>query len=204
MKTFTTAAAAAVLLGAMSAPAFAEGGLYGKLSAGALILDDVGGNVGGPPVSISFDTGWTVSGAIGSQINENFAIEGELTYLTAEFDQGTALGVSVPIDGTLTSILAMLNANLHPMAGNSFDPYVGAGVGVAFSNTDIKSVGGVPVNADDSSEDLALQGTAGLNMALGGGTKIGAQYRYIWTDTGGGGVDNITGHALTLHLIAAF
>jgi opacity protein-like surface antigen len=176
------------VLSALAAPAFAEevtvGDTYFKLSAGALIFDDLKGTSGGIPVKIELDTGWTVSGA-------------------ADFDSGTAGGITVPINGDLSSLLTMVNANFHPNPGGGIDPYVGAGIGMAFSEIKVDSIGGVPINSKDSSDDLALQGTAGVNMALGGG-KLGAQYRYIWTDTGGSGSDDITGHALTLHYIFSF
>jgi outer membrane protein W len=195
------------VLSALAAPAFAEevtvGDTYFKLSAGALIFDDLKGTSGGIPVKIELDTGWTVSGAVGYNVNPNIALELELTYLTADFDSGTAGGITVPINGDLSSLLTMVNANFHPNPGGGIDPYVGAGIGMAFSEIKVDSIGGVPINSKDSSDDLALQGTAGVNMALGGG-KLGAQYRYIWTDTGGSGSDDITGHALTLHYIFSF
>lgn len=207
MKQFVKLAAATAVLAALSAPAFANevkvGDTYFKLSAGALIVDDLKGTSGGVPVKIELDTGWTVSGAIGYHLNPNVALELELSYVTADFDSGTAGGVTVPINGDLSSLLTLVNANFHANPGGNFDPYIGVGAGVAFSEIKIDSIGGVPVNSKDSGNDFALQGTAGANMALGGG-KLGAQYRYIWTDTGGNGADNLTAHALTLHYILPF
>ncbi|MBX3446917.1 MAG: porin family protein [Parvibaculaceae bacterium] len=203
MKHLVKLATATALFAALAAPAYADevkvGDTYFKLSGGALVFDDLEG----AGVSIELDTGWTVSGAIGYNLNPNVALELELTYLTADFDSGTALGVTVPIDGDLSSFLTMVNAHFHANPGGNFDPYFGAGIGAAFSDLKVNSIGGVPANIDDSSTDLALQGTAGINMALGGG-KLGAQYRYIWTDTGGNNSDEITAHAFTLHYMFSF
>lgn len=208
MKPLFKILATTALLSVMSAPAFANevsvGDNYFRLSGGGLVMEDLNGTAGGVPVEISFDTGWIVSGAVGHHLSQQFAIEAELTYLAAEFDTGTAGGVSVPIDGDISSFLTMVNANFHPLAGGSFDPYVGAGAGVAFSNLKVDSIGGVPTNIDDSSEDLALQGNAGVNFNLGNGKQLGAQYRYIWTDTGSSTSDELSGHAFTLNFVASF
>lgn len=208
MKFTSTLLAATAIFAVLAAPAFAEevtvGDTYFKLSGGALVMEDLDGSSGGVPVEISFDTGWTVSGAVGYYLNPKLALEAELTYLTADFDEGTAGGITVPVEGDISSVLTMVNAHFHPMAGGGFDPYVGGGAGVAFSDVKVDSIGGVPTNIDDSGTDLAVQGTAGVNLALGGGAKIGGQYRYIWTDTGGSNSDELSGHAFTLQFIAAF
>lgn len=207
MKQFVKLAAATAVISAVAAPAFAnevkDGDTYFKLSGGAIIVDDLKGTSGGLPVKIEFDTGWTISGAIGYHLNPNVALELELSYVTADFDSGTVAGITVPINGDLSSLLTLVNANFHANPGGNFDPYIGAGIGMAFSEIKIDSIGGIPVNSKDSGDDLALQGTAGVNMALGGG-KLGAQYRYLWTDTGGGGSDDLTAHALTLHYVLPF
>lgn len=208
MKHLGKLATAAALFTVLAAPAYANevkvGDTYFKLSGGALVFEDLKGSAGGVPVKIELETGWTVSGAVGYHLNPNVALELELSYLTADFDSGTAGGGgTVPIDGDLSSFLTMVNAHFHANPGGNFDPYFGAGIGAAFSDLKVNSIGGVPANIDDSSTDLALQGTAGINMALGGG-KLGAQYRYIWTDTGGSSSDEITAHAFTLHYVFSF
>ena len=199
---------ATALAAVVSTPAFAGkadvGKTYVKLSGGAFIAEDINGTVGATNVNLSFKTGWTIAGGVGYWITPELAAEGEVTYLTADFDKGTAGGSSVNIDGTYESVLTMANVNFHPMADDSFDPYIGAGIGAAFSNLDVKSIGGTSVNISDDSTDLALQGTAGFNFALDQSTSVGAQYRYVWTDTGGSGTDNFTGHALTAHITINF
>ncbi len=196
------------LVAAVSTPAFAGkadvGKTYVKLSGGAFIAEDIDGTVGATNVKLSFKTGWTASAGVGYWITPELAAEGEVTYLTADFDKGTSGGASVNIDGKYDSVLTMANVNFHPMADDSFDPYIGAGVGVAFSNLDVNSIGGTPVNISDDSTDLALQGTAGFNFALGQSTSVGAQYRYVWTDTGSANADSFTGHALTAHITVDF
>lgn len=209
MNYLTKFAATAAMVVAMTAPAMAEevrsGNTYFRLSGGALVIDDVDGKGAAAGSKISFDTGWVVSGAVGYNINSQIAVEAELTYLTADFDTISVAGLgSVSADGDLSSFLTMVNANFHPMAGNSFDPYIGAGIGMAFSQLSLDAVGGVPVGVSTDSDDLALQGNIGFDMNLGNGKKVGAQYRYIWTDTSSNTADEITGHALTLNFTAAF
>lgn len=207
MKQFVKLAAATAVLAALSAPAYAnevkDGDTYFKLSGGALIVDDLKGTAFGLPLKVELDTGWTVSGAIGYHLNPNVALELELSYVTADFDSATIGGAPVTINGDISSFLTLVNAVFHVNPGGNFDPYFGAGIGAAFSEIKIDSLAGIPINSKDSTDDLALQGTAGVNMALGSG-KLGAQYRYLWTDTGGNGADDVTGHALTLHYILPF
>lgn len=208
MKHLAKLMVGAAVFTVMSAPAFAQevtsGDTYFKLSGGAVVMDDLNGTSGGVPVEIEFDTGWTVSGTVGYNLNPQLALEAELGYLTADFDSGTAGGVSVSIDGDYSTFLALANIVFHPLDGGGFDPYIGAGAGVAFAEIDINSIGGVAVNSSDSSEDLALQGTAGLDFDLGASSSIGAQYRYLWTDTGGSNSDELSGHLFTLQFTTAF
>mgnify|MGYP003641087049 CR=1 FL=1 len=208
MKTSNLLLASAVLC-ALSAPAFADdvvaGGNYARLSAGIIVPEDLDGDSGGTPVTITFDSGWTASAAVGTWLNDNLTVEGEVSYLAADFKDGTVLGVTVPIDGSFTSTLALANANFH-FAGKAsgFDPYVGGGVGAAFSEVDLKSVGGVAVNDKDSDTNLAAQATAGLNLNLSSGLAIGAQYRYLYIDSGSGSSDGFTAHNVTANVTLAF
>jgi opacity protein-like surface antigen len=201
---------ATTMLCAMSEPAIADevsnGNAYAKLSAGAIIPEDIDIDAGGGLTgSMTFDTGWTASGAVGFWLNDSFALEGELGYLAADFDELKAGGGAAKVDGDFNSIFGFVNANLH-LSGRdaAFDPYIGAGVGFARSEVSVDSVGGVVFNASDDSTDAALQGSAGFDFNLGGGTKIGAQYRYLYTDTGGNGVDAFTAHNITAHAVFAF
>lgn len=199
---------ASTMLCALSAPAFADtvtnGNTYFKLSGGAIIPEDIDGVVGGTNATLSFDTGWQVSGTLGKNLTDTLAIEGEIGYFSADFKDGTAGGGTLPIDGKVSGVLGFINANFHPLAKGSFDPYVGAGIGVSHAEIKIDSVGGAPVNISDDGTDLALQASAGFNFAVAAGTSIGAQYRYLWTDTGGSGIDAFTAHNITAHVTFAF
>lgn len=200
---------ASALASVLAVPAFAgeveSGNNYARLSAGAIIPEDINGTAGATAVKLRFDTGWTVSGAVGTWLDDNVAIEGELGYLSSDFKDGTAAGVTVAIDGKFESTLLMANLNYH-FAGKkaAFDPYVGVGAGAAFSKIDINSVGGVPINQSDTSTDAAAQATAGLNYNVDSGVSLGVQYRYLYTDTGGNGSDAFTAHNLTANVTFAF
>lgn len=199
--------ATTAMLGVLAAPAFAgevsNGNTYAKLSGGAIIPEDIDGTVGGSTGTLTFDTGWTVSGAIGYRLSQWVSIEGEVGYLDASLDKFKFGGVDYNLDGDFSSVLGLVNLNLHPSTG-AFDPYIGAGIGAAHSKIDLNSINGTPVNESDSSTDFAAQGTVGLNYAVSAGTSIGAQYRYLWTDTGGNGTDAFTAHSVTAHVTVAF
>tara|TARA_R110000868_G_scaffold314754_2_gene575666 strand:- start:2654 stop:3283 length:630 start_codon:yes stop_codon:yes gene_type:complete len=201
---------ASAMLCALSAPAFADeavaGNNYARLSGGIIVPEDLDGTSAGTPVTITFESGWTVSGAAGTWVNENLTVEGELSYLSADFKDGTVIGVTVPIDGTFSSTLALANANFHfgGKAG-TFDPYVGGGVGAAFTEIDLKTVGGVAINQKDSDTNLAAQATAGINLNLSSGLAIGAQYRYVYIDAGdNSNSDGFTAHNVTANVTLAF
>ncbi|HEY4345807.1 MAG TPA: OmpW family outer membrane protein [Parvibaculum sp.] len=211
MKISKILLASTMLCALSAAPAMAgemsNGNAYAKLSGGAIIPEDIDADLGGGfNGKLTFDTGWTASATVGFWLNNNFALEGELGYLAADMDKFEISGVgSAKIDGDVSSILGFVNANYHLSGRNAgFDPYIGAGVGFARSKVSVDSVGGFPIGVSDDSTDAALQGTAGFDFNLGGGTKIGAQYRYIYTDTGGSGVDAFTAHAITAHAVFAF
>jgi len=197
------------LASALAAPAFAgeveNGNNYARLSAGAIIPEDINGTAGATAVKLRFDAGWTVSAAVGTWLDDNIALEGELGYLSADFKDGTAAGVTVAIDGNFESTLLMANLNYH-FAGRkaTFDPYIGVGAGAAFSKIDLNSIGGTPVNQSGSSTDAAAQATAGLNFNVDSGVSLGVQYRYLYTDTGSNGTDAFTAHNLTANVTFAF
>lgn len=197
------------MLCAVTAPALADevavGNNYARLSGGVIMPEDIDVTVPGATGTFSFDDGLIVSGAFGVWVNDNLTLEGEVSYLDSDFDKLTLLGVSADVDGSFSSTLAMANASYHFAGKNAtFDPYLGAGAGAAFSKLDISSVGGVAINGEDTSTDLAVQGTAGVNMKLSDGFSLGAQYRYLYTDTGGDGSDDFTAHNFMASATLAF
>lgn len=199
----------ATMLCAVTAPALADevavGNNYARLSGGVIMPEDIDVTVPGATGTFSFDDGLIVSGAFGVWVNDNLTLEGEVSYLDSDFDKLTLLGVSADVDGSFSSTLAMANASYHFAGKNAtFDPYLGAGAGAAFSKLDISSVGGVAINGEDTSTDLAVQGTAGVNMKLSDGFSLGAQYRYLYTDTGGDGSDDFTAHNFMASATLAF
>jgi len=209
MKTTTKLLLATAMLCAVSAPAFADevssGNMYASLSAGVIAPEDIDVTSGALTATFSFDTGYTISGSVGTWLNDNLTIEGEVTYLSADFDEGELLGVAVPIDGDFSSTLALANIAYHfGGKASAFDPYVGAGVGVAFSDLSIDSIGGVPVGQSDTATDAAGQLSAGLNFNLSSGVSLGAEYRYLYIDSGDDDADGFSGHNLTANVTFAF
>ncbi|MGV8996953.1 MAG: outer membrane protein [Parvibaculaceae bacterium] len=194
---------------ALSVPAFADevssGNMYASLSAGVLSPEDLDVTSGGTKGTFTFDTGYTASVAVGTWLNNNLTIEGEGTYLSADFDKAEVFGVSVPLDGDFSSALVLANIAFHLAGkGETFDPYIGAGAGVAFSELKITNIGGVPGNFKDSSTDAAGQLSAGLNLNLSSGVSVGAEYRFIYIDSGSDDTDGFSGHNVAANVTFAF
>jgi len=209
MKTTTKLLLATAMLCAASAPAFADevssGNMYASLSAGVIAPEDIDVTAGIATGTFSFDTGYTASAAVGTWLNDNLTIEGEVTYLSADFDELEVLGTSAAVDGDFSSTLLLANAAYHfGGKGGSIDPYVGAGVGAAFSKLSVDSIGGVPLNTSDSATDMAAQLSAGLSLNLSSGVSVGAEYRFLYIDSGTDDTDGFSGHNLTANVTFAF
>lgn len=200
---------AAAVICAVSAPALADelvvGNNYARLSGGIIMPEDIDVKAPAATGTFSFDNGWTVAGAFGTWVNDNLTVEGEVSYLTGDFDELSVLGVSTTVDGGFSSTLLLANASYHFGGKNAaIDPYVGGGAGAAFSDIEIKSVGGIPVNGDSSGTDLAFQAGAGINMKLSDGFTLGAQYRYLYADTGDSDTDGFSAHNVMASATLAF
>jgi opacity protein-like surface antigen len=200
---------AGAVLCALSSPALANevtsGDVYARLSAGAIMPNDTDATLGASTITYSFKSGWTASGAIGVWLNKKFTLEGEVGYMSADFDEISSGGVSAAVDGDVSAVLALANANFHFMGRDAaIDPYVGGGVGIARSSVDVNSIGVFTINQSDSSTNGAAQASAGIDLNLGNGTKVGVQYRYLYIDTEDGDTDGFTTNNFTAHLTFAF
>ncbi len=155
----------------------------------ASINDNVfSGNVGGAPQTVEndFDNGFNIGVAVGREfgsIGNGVGLRGEieLSYSDSNVDQvffsGNGPGAEVNVDGDQTSTRLFANVYADFESGGTFTPFVGAGLGLANTQTDI--VYGPGVRLDSSDTNVAVQLIAGGAYAINDRTSIVGDLRYI-------------------------
>ncbi|MFQ3622689.1 MAG: OmpA family protein [Acetobacteraceae bacterium] len=138
---------------------------------------------------VQFDGGWAIIGRIGygfGQLTPGIGARVELegNYRDNEVDQITLGGVRQrPSGGRQQTYGAMVNALVDFDLGLGFlYPYLGAGVGWAWTNWDgVRGSAGTIVDDDDN--NFAYQGIVGLSVPVDAvpGLAINAEYRYFAT-----------------------
>ncbi len=174
-------------------PSVAAGGMYASVSAGINFHADSdidSASLGAVEVESSFDTGFVLMGAIGTELSSGIRIEGELSYRQNEFNDitlsvpasvfGTALTVSSALDGDLSTFALMANAAYDFNKGEKLRPYIMAGIGIA--RVDINdAIALSSLLADDSDTVFAFQVGGGVNYHYTEEWAFGASYRYFST-----------------------
>ncbi|MDB5423452.1 MAG: hypothetical protein JWQ29_868, partial [Phenylobacterium sp.] len=174
MRTLTAVAVTATALSATAAAA-QDSNWY--------VRGDVGGNfqseINGRP-SAKGDTGWAVSGAVGRAIADGFRAEGEVLYLDSSGKHAGA--------GDLKTVAGMLNGYYDFNRQGAWQPFVGAGVGVA----QVKVDGGLS-NGDDTG--FAYQFKVGVAHPFNDRLTGEVAYRYLGVNglEFGGGPGRIDG-----------
>ena len=189
--TFKPALLGLSLVLAATAPATAQD-FYGSIWGGySQTQDSTFSGAITPPggtqtIDLDFDSGFTVGGAIGrdfGEIGNGVRLRGEieLSYSEGDVDgvnfSGNGAGAEVNVGGDITTTRLMANALLDFQTDTRLTPYIGAGVGAAFSDIDV--VYGSGVNLNDSSTDFAAQIIGGASYAINDGTSLFADVRYI-------------------------
>lgn len=125
-----------------------------------------------------FDNGWTASVAGGRAFASGLRIEGELAYRDAEIER--SVGVAPGAEANAISLLA--NAYYDFNRAGQFQPYVGAGVGVAqidgrtFNNATLAAN---LVGFDSTDTNIAYQVLAGVGVGLSERVTLDVGYRYF-------------------------
>ena len=132
----------------MSTAAVAEeGGGYAAFRTGAMVVDDSEITEEGPTGSLfapvtELDRSVFFSAAVGYRWKENFRIEGEVSYRTSESDKefinakGAFASNQYSMDGRVESYILMSNFYYDFRRINKIRPFVKAGVGIAFHESD--------------------------------------------------------------------
>lgn len=199
---------------------------YGRVDAGIVIPEDVSFSASASQSGVSVNAGgtierkagYTVSGAIGHKINPYIAAEVEAGYSKFDYDKVTGnltatsggtnytVAGSANIDGSIQTVTAMANAILTPFGRKPtrFSPYVGLGLGIAYSKDEINSIDTLQVNASENDTNLVANGILGFDYKLNKKTSIGAKYRYLWANSGENGFDDMTAHTITANVTFNF
>nr|WP_240454502.1 outer membrane beta-barrel protein [Caulobacter sp. 17J65-9] len=169
---FASAAAAALIVA--SASAAQAGDTYAQVDAGIVAGGSYDLTVDDPffsgSMSSDAEIGFLLSGRVGKELDNGFAVEGELlvTHNGVDADE---LGLG---DVTNTNTLLMVNAKYAFHSDKDVSPYVGAGVGYGQSQYEFADVG------SDDDNGVAWQLLAGFTYKKDGRVwDFG--YRYIDT-----------------------
>ena len=195
MNIKTTTAASAIATVLLTTYSFAEersfGDFYGQVFGGVNILQDLNftGQIGGAPQSVlnDFDTGYNVGVAFGTYLpalsNSTFGARGELELSYRENDvssvnfsgNGPGAEGNVSGDSSSTTVFANLLFDIKTV-NKRLSPYVGAGLGVAFTEQSI--VYGPGVRIGDTDNVFAAQLIAGVAYELTDKVDLTLDTRY--------------------------
>lgn len=187
----------------MAQDAKANSGLYVSGSVGWLVPEDVEGTASGIKVKGEYEDGFHITGALGYRFGNGFRVEGELGYAQTGFDKVSGNGTSVSLDADVDIYTLMLNGFYDIKTGTAFTPYVGAGVGVAY--TEVGTVTARLGNrtatvSGDSSTDMVMMGEVGVGISVAKNVTIAPAYRYTYIQNGDNGFDDDTAHTFKVGL----
>jgi opacity protein-like surface antigen len=145
---------------------------YGSANAGVALATDSDLKVTGfPTVTIEYDTGYTVGGAIGYMM-ESFRIEGEVSYQANDVDKVDGLSLD-PLSAEASALTFLANGYWHFLAGSSFVPYITAGIGA--TNIQFEMTG----EPDEDDTVWAYQLGVGVLFKLRETLALDCKYRYL-------------------------
>jgi len=187
-KKILTIACCATLL-SISSVASAQG-LYVSGKLGLAIANDsdisdpdLSAAYPGAGVSIEYDSGLALAGAIGTGFSNNVRIEIELAYQKNDLDKITA-NVSIPgvgsgsgslgLDGDVSSIAGLLNGYYDFKNTSAFTPFISGGIGMA--NVEFDAYG-----SSDDDTVFAYQVGLGIGYAINEKVSLDLKYRYFGT-----------------------
>jgi opacity protein-like surface antigen len=167
------------------------------LSAGGglhLQSDQDGNTVSTTAYSIEFDPGFVGQAALGTYLGQDFRLEAEAAYRTADYDQATAGGTTVTPTNDLKIATGMLNLLYDVHLGSSFVPYVGAGLGLAQLSSSDTTIGGLLAKGKDTTE-VAYQAILGVTYQFDRSWNLDLDARYLGTSD-----EDVSATAITLNV----
>ena len=168
---------------------------YISAGGGLHLQNDVDGStVSNASYSIEFDPGFVGQAALGTNLGQDFRVEAEAAYRTADYDQATAGGTTVTPTNDLKMATGMVNLLYDVQLGSSFVPYVGAGLGLAQLSSSDTTIGGLLAKGKDSTE-AAYQAMVGVTYQYDQSWNLGLDARYIGTSD-----EDVSATAITLNV----
>ena len=177
-KIIAAAAIAFSLLAPLTAHADTVPGWY--VSGGVIAHQPIDSTAsrGGVNNKLEYDLGWGVEGALGYAWASGIRTEGELAFSRATASKVNGAQVNT---GHLNNLDVMANLYYDFQTHTSWTPYVGVGIGMG--NVDIEHVGPITGGGlvNDSSDEFAYQGIAGIAYQFNNFWSFQADYRYVGT-----------------------
>lgn len=135
----------------------------------------------GVEAEITFDDGFGVVAAIGQELpNSPFRLEFEYAYREAETETIDVEGMSAPLDSDVEIQSFMLNGIIDFKLGDGpFGVYAGAGLGVAITRFDIRSINGIDNDRSEWNSSFAYQGLAGVTFEVGDNAELFGGVRWF-------------------------
>ena len=146
--------------------------------AGGNFLHDYSGNAfpTAPVVGATFNDGWIIGGALGRTIGDRLRGEGEFAFRDNTGETWTVNGATGPYNGHTNVYTLMSNLLYDFNSIGRLTPYVGAGAGIAFIDSEA-TTNMTTITVDD--EVFATQLIAGTTIAVNNRAELFAEYRWI-------------------------
>lgn len=154
---------------------------YGALRGGIAMPEDVGPHILGDFDDLTMsaeyeDVGVFVAGAAGLALG-GLRLEGEVGYFGADLDDDIEDDQLLLGLGDLDVLTLMANAYVDLDLGR-FAPFIGAGIGVGFIDSDVPDDAAVAARLDDLDAAFAYQLTAGVGFDLSDTVTAELAYRF--------------------------
>ena len=166
--------------GAQSMPGFyvgVEGGANWLLDSTFTTNASVIGGTLSATSNTQFNAGWAVGGMVGYDfVGPRVELEGLYRQNTGTIST-TLIGLGLGNGGiTVNQTSVMANVYYDFMADQAFTPYVGAGAGVAFVNTNVSQL-----SINNTSTQFAYQYMAGVGYKISPSLRLNLEGRYFGT-----------------------
>lgn len=132
---------------------------------------------------VDLDNDYQLSIAVGKHFTDYLRGEIELGYSRSDLDILTADGLgSYEVTGDIKTVTGLVNGYVDFMPGETVNPFVTAGVGVARHTGEITSIAGIGLDSVDASDTVfAYQVGVGTTVNLEKNTNMQIGYRYQGT-----------------------
>lgn len=150
----------------------------------AMTNDPEGTGTNGPHRSVSIQDTGLLSLGLGAKVDDQMRAEGMITYRSPMQIDGTN-GANNTISGEVDSISAMFNLyydveQVHQwLGGDTFTPYVGAGVGLSMLDTSMLTTTGGNTERGAQVYNLTYAAMAGVTSKLSETISVDVGYRFI-------------------------